>query len=105
MSTLWLVNVAKWSKMVNLPVHLGPFWVHLDPFEPFQAIIDFKLKSASAKEHLMFLTISFKSHTNKFVHQLLTKVDNDRASLKMVILLIQERVEVRVDQASMLFSK
>ena len=51
MSTLWLVNVAKWSKMVNLPVHLGPFWVHLDPFEPFQAIIDFKLKSASAKEH------------------------------------------------------
>ena len=53
----------------------------------------------------MFSPISFKSHTNKFVHQLLTKVDNDRASLKMEILLIQERVEVRVDQASMLFSK
>ena len=41
MSTLCLVKIAKWSKMVNLPVHLGLFWVHLDPFGPFQAIIDF----------------------------------------------------------------
>ena len=64
MSILWLVNVAKWSKMVNLPVHLGPFWVHLDPFEPYQAIFDLKLKSASVKKHLMFSPISFKSHTN-----------------------------------------
>ena len=41
MSILCLVKIAKWSKMVNLPVHLGLFWVHLDPFGPFQAIIDF----------------------------------------------------------------
>ena len=62
--SMCFINVAKWSKMVNLPVHFRPFWVHLDPCGPFQAINDFQLKSASAKEHLMFSPISFKSHTN-----------------------------------------
>ena len=33
----------KGSKMANLSVfdHLGPFWVHLDPFGPFQTKMNF----------------------------------------------------------------
>ena len=33
----------KGTKMVNLSVfdHLGPFWVHLDPFGPFQTKMNF----------------------------------------------------------------
>ena len=33
-----LQSGPKGTKMVNLSLfdHLGPFWAHLDPFEPFQ---------------------------------------------------------------------
>ena len=55
-----LVNAPKWSKgtkMVNLNlfVHLGPFWAHLDPFGPFQSRIDILLGSTSAKPYYVHL--------------------------------------------------
>ena len=50
-----LVNIPKWSEMVNLVVfdHLGPFWARLDPFGPFQTKNDFLLKSTSAKPYFV----------------------------------------------------
>ena len=48
---------AKGTKMVNLSVFdpLGPFWIHLDPFGPFQTKIDFLLWSTSAKPNFVHL--------------------------------------------------
>ena len=44
---------AKGTKMVNLSVFdpLGPFWIHLDPFGPFQTKIDFLLWRTSAETY------------------------------------------------------
>ena len=43
----------KWPKLVEVPAvhHLGPFWT---PLEPFQAKIDFSLRSTSTEEHFVF---------------------------------------------------
>ena len=52
-----LQSGPKGTKMVNLSVfdHLGPFWAHLDPFEPFQTRIDILLRSTSAKPYFVHL--------------------------------------------------
>ena len=52
-----LVNIPKWSEMVNLVVfdHLGPFWAHLDPFGRFQTKNYFLLKSTSVKPYFVLL--------------------------------------------------
>ena len=51
----------KWSKQ-HIFDHLGHFWAHLDPFEPFKTIIDFL-----AQKHKVLLGQSSFEQKSTFV--------------------------------------